>query len=68
MKKIWVHKAASFAETAQFDTNYYSRMSRKQRIETMFLLRELQFRMTKGNRRGQTTPRLRRVVTRIQQK
>ena len=41
MKKIWINKANSFREAAEFDSAYYAKMSRSERIGTMQFLREV---------------------------
>ena len=60
MKKIWINKANSFKEAAEFDSVYYARMSKSERIVTMQFLREvyLKFKAPKNeNGKG-----LRRVI------
>ena len=60
MKKIWINKANSFKEAAEFDSVYYAKMSKSERIGTMQLLREiyLKFRVP----RNENGKRLRRVI------
>jgi len=60
MKKIWINRANSFKEAAEFDSAYYMKMSKSERISTMQFLREI-YRKLKGpgNENGK---RLRRVI------
>ena len=60
MKKIWVNKANSFKEAAEFDSSYYMKMSKSERISTMQFLREIYLKF-KGSRNADGK-RLRRVV------
>ena len=41
MKKIWINRANSFKEAAEFDSAYYAKMSKAERIGTMQFLREV---------------------------
>lgn len=59
MKKIWIHRSNSFKEAAVFDSTYYRKMSKEERISTMQLLREI-YRKLKG--RDENGKRLRRVI------
>ena len=61
MKKIWVHKAASFKEAAVFDRRYYLKMSAQERLENMEFLRSIYTKLKKGIRYG-SAARLRRVI------
>ena len=60
MKKIWIHKANSFKEAAEFESAYYAKMSKAVRIGTMQLLREIYHKL-KGPR-NENGKRLRRVI------
>lgn len=60
MKKIWINKANSFKEAAEFDLEYYIRMSRSERISTMQFLREIYHKL-KVPRNG-NGKRLRRII------
>ena len=65
MKKIWIHRADSFKEAAEFDSAYYAKMSKSERISTMQLLREIHLKLkAPGN---ENAKRLRRVIKIIQQ-
>ena len=44
-KKVWVNIAHSFKEAEEFDMNYYQTMARKERLETIQLLREQYFKI-----------------------
>ena len=66
MKKIWIHKAASFREAEKFDTEYYLSMSAAERIETMQMLREMYYKL-KGRGSYARRKGLRRSVKIIQQ-
>ena len=65
MKKIWVNKAHSFKEAEELDRQYYLRMSGKEKIETVQLLREIYCKINKeaknASRKG-----LRRIIRIIQ--
>ena len=60
MKKIWINKANSFKEAAEFDSDYYMKMPKAERINTMQLLREI-YRKLKAPR-NENGKRLRRVI------
>ena len=60
MKKIWVNKANSFKEAEAFDSAYYMKMSKAERISTMQFLRE-EYRKIKAPR-NENRKRLRRVI------
>ena len=60
MKKIWMHKSNSFKEAAKFDSAYYMKMSKAERIGTMQLLREIYWKL-KGSK-DESGKRLRRVI------
>ncbi len=62
--KIWLNKAENFEAAERFDRDYYLKMSREQRLETVQMLREISFKMNKNN---ENTKRLRRVVRIIKQ-
>ena len=66
MRKIWARKARSYKEAEENDRDYYSAMSRMQRLETIQFLREVYYKI-KGMS-GEGRKRLRRVVRIIQQK
>ncbi len=63
MKRIWVHKAKSFAEAERFDRRYYRAMSAKERVETVDWLRQI---ARKFKRMGNGGTRLRRVIAVVQ--
>jgi len=66
MKKIWINKANSFKEASEFDSAYYAKMSKAERIWTMQLLREIYSKLRTPkieNGKG-----LRKVIKIIQQK
>ena len=60
MKKIWINKASSFKEAAEFDSVYYSKMSKSERIGTMQFLREVYNKLRIS--RNENGKRLRRVI------
>ena len=60
-KSIWLNKANSFKEAQEFDAAYYRRLSAKERIEALQILREAHFKST-GMSIGENGNRLRRVV------
>ncbi len=60
MQKIWINKANSFKEAAEFDSAYYAKMSRAERIGTMQFLREIYFKFKAP--RNENGKRLRRVI------
>lgn len=64
--RIWINKAKSVQEAAEFEVDYYSRMSADQRIETMQYLRETWFKFRKP-KNGTHSKRLRRVFKIIKQ-
>lgn len=61
MKKIWVNKANSFKDAEIFERNYYLNMGASKRLETMQLLREINFKIKRRFRSGDRK-RLRRVI------
>ena len=66
MKKIWVNKLDSFEAAEKFDENYYLSMSSSERLETVQVLREMDFKIrSKGNENREG---LRRAIKIIQQK
>lgn len=65
-RKVWVHKTNSWKEANEFETRYYSAMSRQERLDTMQLLREMAQRFGKGRPHGHHRKGLRRVVTVLQ--
>jgi len=46
MRKIWVHKAKSFADAGRFEADYYARMNAREKIETVELLRMIELKKT----------------------
>jgi hypothetical protein len=60
-KTVWLNKANSFKEAQKFDAAYYRRLSSKERVETIQLLRENHFKST-GMSIGKNGKRLQRVV------
>ena len=64
MKKKWIKVAKSFKEAEKFNTDYYSSMSRKERLETMQFLREFYYKF-KGIKNAHRK-RLRRVIKVVQ--
>ena len=40
MRRIWIHKAKSFAEAKKFDRQYYANMSAEERLSIVQDLRE----------------------------
>lgn len=60
MKKIWINKASSFKEAAEFDSAYYAKMSKVERISTMQFLREVYDKLKVS--RNENRKRLRRVI------
>ena len=67
MKKIWVNRTTSFKKAEKFENKYYQKMSAQERLETIQILRENYFKITKGKKNARRE-RLRRVVKIIQQK
>ncbi len=63
MKKIWIHKAKSFADAERFDQRYYQAMSPRERVETVDWLRRIARKFKKTANGG---TRLRRVIRIIQ--
>ncbi len=63
MKKIWVHKARSFADAERFDRKYYQAMSPTERLEIVDELRRVARKFVKGHNGG---TRLRRVIRIVQ--
>lgn len=49
-KKIWIHRAGSFKEAADFDLEYYLSMSPAERLDTVQYLREIHCKIGKGRR------------------
>ena len=66
-KTIWLNKANSFKEAQKFDVAYYQRLSSKERIETIQVLREAHFK-SKGLYPVEDGKRLRRVFKIIESK
>jgi hypothetical protein len=60
MKKIWINKANSFKEAAEFDSVYYAKMSKAERIGTMQFLREVYHKLRAS--KIENGKRLRRVI------
>jgi hypothetical protein len=64
-KKIWVNIAESFEEAEELDKQYYLKMSGKEKLETIQLLREMYYKINKeaknASRKG-----LRRIIRIIQ--
>jgi hypothetical protein len=58
-KKIWVHKATSFADAERFERRYYRAMSATERVETVDWLRQVARKWKKVHGGA----RLRRVIT-----
>jgi hypothetical protein len=65
-KRIWLNKARSFKEAQEFDSAYYRKLSSKERIETIQVLREAHFK-SKGLYPVEDGKRLRRVFKVIEQ-
>ena len=65
-KKIWLNKANSFKESQKFDDAYYMKLSSKERVEVIQLLREAHFKST-GMSISENGKRLRRVFRIIEQ-
>jgi|Deesub1362B_J571_1020462.scaffolds.fasta_scaffold00123_9 hypothetical protein len=66
MHKIWINKSSSFKEAEDFDRRYYLNMTPKERIETVFMLRETHFRI-KGIDYEKAGEGLRRILKVIRQ-
>ncbi|MEI6634415.1 MAG: hypothetical protein WCP22_11460 [Chlamydiota bacterium] len=66
MKKIWVHKAKSFADAAKFDRLYYAGLSPEARLDIVQMLREEHFKIHRALP-YENGKRLRRVLTIIEQ-
>ena len=66
MKNLWVHKTYSFRKAKEFDEDYYLKMSRMKRLETMQFLREIYSKIKKGSKNYEDRERLRRVIRIIQ--
>jgi len=66
-KKVWLNKARSFKEAQKFDAAYYLKLSSKERIEMIQVLREAHFK-SKGLYPVEDGKRLRRVVKIIESK
>ncbi len=60
MKKIWVNKASSFKKASEFDSAYYAKMSKAERIGTMQFLREVYHKLRAS--KIENGKRLRRVI------
>ena len=67
MKKIWINKAKSFKDAEQFDIEYYSGMSNKERLETVQFLREIYYKFNRKNN-NENRKKLRRTIRFIKQK
>lgn len=65
MKKIWANIVDSFEEAERFDENYYLKMPRSKRLETVQFLREKDFKIKSGLK-GESRKRLRRVIKILQ--
>lgn len=65
MKKIWIHKSNSFKEANEFDVEYYSCESPRQRLSDMQFCREMYFKLKGITNAGRR--RLRRVIRIIKQ-
>lgn len=65
-KTIWINRAKSFREASDFEREYYSRMTAKERLEIVQLMREMHFRLHKGSK-DEGSKGLRRVVTIVKQ-
>ena len=63
MKKIWVNRVKSFREAEEFNQDYYSKMSRAERLEIMQFLREIYYKIKKG--KNENGKRLRRIAKAI---
>ena len=68
MKKkiIWIHKSPSFSAAEEFEKSYYAKMSAKERLETVQLLREEYFNLNK-ELKNESRKGLRRSIKIIQQ-
>jgi DNA polymerase III delta subunit len=66
-KATWLNKARSFKKAQKLDAAYYRRLSAKERIEAMQVLREAHFK-SKGLYTGEDGRRLQRVVRIIESK
>ncbi|MEW6607255.1 MAG: hypothetical protein AB1422_09655 [bacterium] len=66
MKKIWINKTDSFADAEQFDRDYYLKMTAKERLETVQLLRECYYKLI--GTKNEDRKRFRRVINVIEQK
>ncbi len=65
-KKKWMRVSDSCEAAEEFDTDYYLAMSRKERLETVQLLREIHFKMKKGSE-NESRKRLRRTIQVLKQ-
>lgn len=45
MKKIWVNKVSLFSQADTFDVDYYLKMPKRERLETMQFLREIYYKI-----------------------
>lgn len=66
MKKIWVKKFTSFNAANAADELYYLKMTPAERLDTMFFLSKVNFKL-KGVKQHESGQRLRRVVKIFQQ-
>jgi hypothetical protein len=66
MKRIWINRAGSFREAQVFDTEYYARLSREERLEAVQILREEYFK-SRGLEFCEDGKRLRRVFRVVKQ-
>ena len=60
MKKIWINRANSFKEASEFDSAYYAKMSKAERVGTMQFLREVNHKLRAS--KIENRKRLRRVI------
>ncbi len=67
MEKVWVNKAASFADAEKFDEDYYFNLTSLERLETVQFLRESYYKIKK-DLNNESRKGLRRVVKVIKQK
>ena len=66
MEKIWIRKAKSFSEAREQDMDYYLKMSAKERLEIVQILRE-QYSKFAGDDASENGKGLRRTITVVQQ-
>ncbi len=67
MRKIWVNKADTFEAAQKFEQDYYFKMGKVKRLETVQLLREGYLKIKRG-RKNENREGLRSVIKVIQQK